>query len=497
MIHVQGMGPHFDHAHAVNGQRIFQMPANGAWTQASVFKRHLQFLNNSQSPLTTTSTCHIEVNPTNMATQGGQCANCGSSTTKVCPLCNEGLDKNVSPSDTCYCSKACQKADWEPHKSVCRLANARKQLYRGAALVQEVYYAFRETAFDIDPEDIKVIGGKIHFSLAKIVNIEEMAKAPEWPLFPFPKSALPELKDRQTLLVWNNCDDAMAYMHEFFEKAFKGKSDLGFVCGIADWMELGAVDFTSNDSPLEQKLTMKDELKTVVRNFPDGGTENVRFSHMVLNVAIGEGNRERYIVDPTGAQFRQYRAVMPQEEYIQKYVMATGEMEKFGHWNQRWKNAVEYQNDPIVIGSNMRVMALHQEIVKGINKVVNEWEEEAGKTIAQMLNQKNAAFKADKAKLIKDIVEDMCEYLAWLKTRPKLFASKRMKKTDLPEWRDDQNPKPKPTSKSKAKPTYGKSYHEDVKAFLREQHSQGTPVIVSTPTGYKYFDGETTSDMPF
>jgi hypothetical protein len=156
-----------------------------------------------------------------MAQPSGVCASCGKLATQRCARCTEGLDKSGNPSPTYYCGKACQKANFQDHKPISRAANARQQLYRGVGLAQEVFYAFRELAFDIDPTEIKVVDGKIHCQLGNTKDREYDVN--EWPLHSFPKRAVSNIEDKKALLTWQTCEDSIAYMHELLKKVFEGR----------------------------------------------------------------------------------------------------------------------------------------------------------------------------------------------------------------------------------------------------------------------------------
>ena len=151
----------------------------------------------------------------------GQCAHCDSPAKTWCGRCQEGLDSNLSAYKSYYCSIECQAANFEAHKLLCRLANARKELKRGAELAQDIYYAFRQIAFDIEPTTIKVVNGKLHFFT---VSIKDKPPGPnEWPLYDFPKNVVSNDEDKKALLVYNSCEDSMAFMLELLKKLLKGK----------------------------------------------------------------------------------------------------------------------------------------------------------------------------------------------------------------------------------------------------------------------------------
>jgi len=145
------------------------------------------------------------------------CAACGNSANKRCNGCIEGINHAGAPSPTFYCSTDCQKAHWAKHKAECKLADARKQLFRAGELLQAVFYIFREIAFDILIASVWEKGGnKMHF-------YEKEWEGHEEPLFMFPADSIPEDHDRHALLTHHACGDALAYLHEFSLKVTKGE----------------------------------------------------------------------------------------------------------------------------------------------------------------------------------------------------------------------------------------------------------------------------------
>ena len=202
-----------------------------------------------------------------------------------------------------------------------------------------------------------------------------------------------------------------------------------------------------------------------MRHFSDSEEENVRSGHWV--VVVGLSGNEHYVVDLAGAQYRQFRAVMPRDEYAAKCTMASQQQRTFGYMNRRFKKVVRHQNDPALLGLDPRAMMVHQEAAKGMMTVLGEWEKEAGKTVVQMLKQKESAFKADKTSLIKAVSEDMQEYLTWWKAQPQRFG-RVMKREVVPEWEDEP---------PLQKPQYGSDVPQDVIDFHEEQMRKGTLMI--------------------
>ena len=159
---------------------------------------------------------------------------------------------------------------------------------------------------------------------------------------------------------------------------------------------------------------------------------------------------------------------MPQKEYAKDWIDGYKDQSKFGYHSRRWKKALRVQNDPVFLGLDLRIMFMQDGVVQGINTVIGEWEEEAGKTVVQMLKQKETAYKADKKALIKTITDDAREYLALFKRIPQ-FGMKEVHIKDLAPWTDEEVVEPMLK--------FGAEVPQDVRDFLEEQRRKGTMMI--------------------
>jgi len=116
---------------------------------------------------------------------------------------------------TLYCSKNCLQTDRPNHKSYCQ---ARQKLFRGAGLLQEVFYAYRELAFDLDFANVDAVNGKLHVRDAVYPKDRSTG-----PLFTFPGDLIPDPKLKAALLTLNACSDPLQYMHGLTSKILLSK----------------------------------------------------------------------------------------------------------------------------------------------------------------------------------------------------------------------------------------------------------------------------------
>jgi hypothetical protein len=99
-----------------------------------------------------------------MATQNPipttRCAQCNQPANQVCKGCADtpDIDKKATIGKTYYCNSDCQRLNWSTHKSTCKRLQNRKALYRAGAILQEIFYVYREKLFDRPVDRIEVTG---------------------------------------------------------------------------------------------------------------------------------------------------------------------------------------------------------------------------------------------------------------------------------------------------------------------------------------------------
>ena len=87
--------------------------------------------------------------PTASSQQQQICAHCSKIATPTYKRCADAPDSGgKNQLMTYYCDASCQKSHWSLHKSACKKLSTRKQLYRAGAILQQIFYNFRGTAFD-------------------------------------------------------------------------------------------------------------------------------------------------------------------------------------------------------------------------------------------------------------------------------------------------------------------------------------------------------------
>lgn len=92
----------------------------------------------------------------------GKCVVCGEPASLRCSRCAEGVKTDGSPIAVLYyCGIKCQKKDFLSHKAECRESNKRMKLYRIGALLQEMFFTFRELTFELNILKVENVGSMI------------------------------------------------------------------------------------------------------------------------------------------------------------------------------------------------------------------------------------------------------------------------------------------------------------------------------------------------
>lgn len=145
-------------------------------------------------------TCHYCEEPAKLI-----CVGC-----KGCPSATE-LETN----SIYYCSKKCQKDDWDlEHKAACKSRVYKRSLYRAANLAQEMFYELREKTFDD-----RIISVSDEGDILRITN-QTLGNHVIYHDFPDMSALSPE--DKATVLTYCTCNVAMAAMSDTVTLLFRG-----------------------------------------------------------------------------------------------------------------------------------------------------------------------------------------------------------------------------------------------------------------------------------
>jgi hypothetical protein len=152
-----------------------------------------------------------------------QCARCGTASTRACTACKNpptcAIDI-IKLGNTYYCSPKCQKADWKNHKPICTTIQTRKFLWRSGALLQEIFYVYREIVFDkLIVKIEKRKDGKIYLHEGRYQPLRSHLDFLE----SFPARLCESEEDKQTVLAHLACDEASAWMHELIGYFLEGE----------------------------------------------------------------------------------------------------------------------------------------------------------------------------------------------------------------------------------------------------------------------------------
>jgi hypothetical protein len=137
--------------------------------------------------------------------------------TKVCGGCGGAPAINDDAAKTYYCSTVCQHLGWSEHRARCQLLQNRKKLYRAGAILQAMFYKYREQVFD------KVIARVEEKNGQLFLYQGDPATVRRGPLVAFPNQLFANEKDKKAALVLFCCTDALAFMHDFAAYLLSGE----------------------------------------------------------------------------------------------------------------------------------------------------------------------------------------------------------------------------------------------------------------------------------
>lgn len=135
------------------------------------------------------------------------CGQCGKEATPRCGRC----------ASVVYCNSDCQKANWMTHKKTCGTG---KILQHAAEIYKMAWLAYREQTLDIDIVKVEDRGNRLLLHLRHAGWKHSIGGF----FFEFPATQIRNDEDKEALLTSMMCEDALAYLHEFFAKMVQGES---------------------------------------------------------------------------------------------------------------------------------------------------------------------------------------------------------------------------------------------------------------------------------
>lgn len=155
------------------------------------------------------------------------CAHCEKPAALVCGACKDTPSyEDHAEGSIWYCTAECQKLDWTKHKTLCKSLKMRKQLYRAGSVLQDMFYMYREKVFDYHISKVEIKGSKIYLHLCydeAVANAKRPPGARKDVFLPFPSEYVPNLRDKQAILVYSASADSAAWMFEMVQLCLEGE----------------------------------------------------------------------------------------------------------------------------------------------------------------------------------------------------------------------------------------------------------------------------------
>ena len=356
-----------------------------------------------------------------MTTTISFCAVCGDDASQWCSGCPEGRDNQGNMSTIHYCSKKCQAADWPKHKTQCKLRHARKILFRGADLMQQAFYAFREEAFDLKVTAVKREGDFIILEEAYVYDI------PGSPLYRFPSHMVQDEADKRSILVFNACSDALVYPMGLFDKVLEGDKRAGraLKSQLANDVHLGLKGYITE---VKELTLIMDKRYKRIKHYRAGKLDEHDYPHEAILIVLTGG--ENFVLDLAGAQYGQYESIVTWDNLKARYVKNVVQVNERGARAQYCKDRREgngYDHEKLLgLGFDIRVLLMHHEVMQLLNSTLSAWEKESGTTVAQMLAGKQVEIETQSTKMLAKMRAEMKGYITWAESVPRLFGQERV-----------------------------------------------------------------------
>ncbi|OJJ29988.1 hypothetical protein ASPWEDRAFT_73356 [Aspergillus wentii DTO 134E9] len=268
------------------------------------------------------------------------CARCQKPATTRCTGCVDApVYEEILSKNTFYCSAACQKEDWDSHKTTCKALKARKTLKRAASLLQEIFYAIREQANMLRYSVAKCTGSIVHLS-----GDQYGGGCPEQRLMPFSGITMTGDFDKDVyngVLAYASCVEVMVYLCGFAKE---------LLFGLCSKVEEVAVKVTN------EKLIINSAI-----------LQQRTIDHNLHRVTLKNG--EVWVVDITGAQYGYPDPLCVWSDYEHHRITKVTEVLEFGSF--RYDLYPDHSSTFLKEWISQRVQRL--ELTEALEKQIPEW----------------------------------------------------------------------------------------------------------------------------
>lgn len=137
------------------------------------------------------------------------------------------------------------------------------------------------------------------------------------------------------------------------------------------------------------------------RYYPTGYSQE-DYSHQVLCATLGESDREEYIIDLSGAQYNQFRTVVPWEEYFTNNCLGLEKREKLGNEMKAFasKEAVTAA-DPDANNEFIAVLESSARMRVRFKAAIEDWESSQAQTVRRLLQGSKPRYEEGKQLLLR------------------------------------------------------------------------------------------------
>lgn len=341
------------------------------------------------------------------------CVQCGQPGILFC----EHADVDGQISITAYCSKSCQSADWLAHKTGCLIGRQRFQLYRGGQLFQDIFYIVREEMFDTFIHRVdKDANGKLHVFEAPPEDDAVLAPLVELPAETF------DDRDKKALLSRLACSDSQVLLERLVEKAFGGTALRPQHRARGNVQRLLIQEYRHVQSHRRARRT-HEEITRATRgsqglrspgrkgNHGHPYIDTFDYPHAVTCLKL-KGN-DLYVLDIAGAQYGQYRAVVPHSNYSRAFVRGPVPMKQEPELGSLHRSMARgpWAGTFATPENDRRVTWVMLPVKRELDRVVEEWESQNALSLAKLLTLPIPAFRQKQTEMLHFVREGVKAYI--------------------------------------------------------------------------------------